>query len=171
MNSYSNTKPQLVSSKILKQLGKTFKVPKIEQTKWTDSMSNFYEEYIRPNLFALIVFALLTIFLTIKYIIKNDRHKKKAIIKKTIDQIKYNDDFESLYKSNNSVYDGSIYPEYMLKDELINNDNELYKLQKEYEYNINHHNDEMSDQMMKDIYQTKTSKFLFDEMSKIIAGK
>jgi hypothetical protein len=61
----------------------------------------------------------------------------------------------------------------MLRDELIDNGNGnmLYKLQKEYEYNVENNDGSMSDQMMKDMYQTRTSKYLFDEMSRVISGK
>lgn len=178
---YSNSKPQLVSNKLLKQLGKTFKVTNVEQTQWKDSMGNFYEDYVRPNLFAIIVFVLLAIFLAIKYALKTNDNKKKARIRKLSKKIQYKsalDEFnlpmynDDLSKYTESVYDGSIYPDYMLRDEPINNeDNQLYNLQREYEYNIKNNDGTMSEQMMKDMYQTRTSKFLFDEMSKVISGK
>lgn len=188
---YSNTKPQLVSNKILKQLGKTFKVTNVEQTQWTDSVGNFYEDYVRPNLFALIVFVLLALFLTMRYVLKADETKKKATIRKLSKKIRYKsmqNDFDinlpiyndnsSKYNDNSSryndsVYDGSIYPEHMLRDEPVDNmdSNMLYNLQREYEYNIENNDGSMSDQMMKDMYQTRTSKFLFDEMSRVVAGK
>lgn len=181
---YSNTKPQLVSNKILKQLGKTFKVTNVEQTQWTDSVGNFYEDYVQPNLFALIVFVLLALFLTMRYVLKADETKKKATIRKLSKKIRYkatHNDFDinlPIYDDNasrytDSIYDGSIYPEHMLRDEPVDemNSNMLYNLQKEYEYNMENNDGSMSDQMMKDMYQTRTSKFLFDEMSKVISGK
>lgn len=181
---YSNSKPQLVSNKILKQLGKTFKVTNVEQTQWSNSMGNFYEDYVQPNLFAIIVFVLLTLFLTIRYALKIDENKKKAKIRKLSKKIHYKshrNNFESdlpIYndmgsKYTESVYDGSIYPEYMLRDELVENENskQLYDLQREYEYNIENNDGSMSEQMLKDAYQSRTSKFLFDEMSRVVAGK
>lgn len=179
---YSNTKPQLVSNKILKQLGKTFKVTHVEHTQWSDSMGNFYEDYVRPNLFAIIVFVILTLFLTIRYVLKADETKKKANIRKLSKKIRYKstpNDFDlPIYNDNvshynDSVYDGSIYPEHMLRDEPINNANSniLYNIQREYEYNRENNDGSMSDQMMQDMYQTKTSKFLFDEMSRVVSGK
>jgi hypothetical protein len=178
---YSNSKPQLVSHKTLKQLGKTFKVTNVEQIQWTESVGSFYEDYIQPNLFAIIVFMMLVLFLTIRYALKVDEKKKKSRIRKLSKKIRYktnHDDIDIDFPDNfsyhnNSVYDGSIYPEYMLRDELIDNGNGnmLYKLQKEYEYNVENNDGSMSDQMMKDMYQTRTSKYLFDEMSRVISGK
>jgi hypothetical protein len=124
---------------------------------------------------------MLVLFLTIRYAIKVDEKKKKSRIRKLSKKIRYktnHDDIDIDFPDNfsyhnNSVYDGSIYPEYMLRDELIDNGNGnmLYKLQKEYEYNVENNDGSMSDQMMKDMYQTRTSKYLFDEMSRVISGK
>lgn len=178
---YSKTKPKLVSDEILKNLGKTFKVATVKQTQWEDSIGNFYEDYVRPNLFALIVFGLLIVFLTIRYVLKENNKKKKTKIKKINKKIRYGyssiADFDVGFtdheKHEESVYDGSIYPEHMLKDELIENpsSNKLYDIQREYEYNIYNNDGSMSKQMLQDVYQTKTSKFLFDEMSRIVSGK
>jgi hypothetical protein len=177
---YSNTKPQLVSNKILEQLGKKFKTKNIEQTQWTDSMGNFYEDYISPNLFAIIIFMIMILFLTIRYVLTAEQKKKKATIRKLSKKIRYKTpsfDLDLPVYNNNvdtyedSVYDGSIYPEYMLKDELVDTGNgQLYKLQKEYEYNLENNDGSMSNEMMKDIYNKKTSKFFFDEMSRLVSG-
>lgn len=168
---YSKSKPQLVSNRMLKQLGKTFKVANVEQTMWTDSLGNFYADYIGPNLFALLVFAMLGIYLTIKYILKIDDTKKKAKIKRINKKIKYN---TNLINNNNiqnePVYDGSIYPEYMLKDELVKTSDPLYNLQKEYEYNLINNNEGLSEQMIKDAYQMRSSKYMFDAITKNISG-
>lgn len=193
----SSSKPLLVSDKTIKQLEKTFRVARVEQTGWTESMGNFYEEYIQPNMFAIIVFFLLFLFLTIRYVLKSEENKKKATIRKLKKKIKYNDidnydNFNEyitrkkynqtrdnldinlpIYNDQSSVFDGSIYPEYMLKDELVNNGNAniFYNLQQEYDYNIKNSNGEMSKQMIDDIYKTKTSKYVFDEMSRLVSGQ
>jgi hypothetical protein len=186
MNVYSNTKPMLVSNKTLKNLGKKFKVAQTDQIHWNDSVGNFYEDYIQPNLLALIVMALLVIFLTIKYILNLNEKKKKASIKAVARKIKYkkqyNNDFDqnifdnssnlSNLSSSSDIYDGSIYPEYMLKDELVHDgNNNLYTLENEYKKNLEYQDGTMSDCMMREMYETKTSKFLFDEMARVVSGK
>jgi hypothetical protein len=186
MNVYSNTKPSLVSNKTLKNLGKKFKVAQTDQTHWNESVGNFYEDYIQPNLFALIVMGLLAIFLTIRYVLKMDDNKKKASVKTLARKIKYKNSYNnfdrdhfdnsSMSATNSSilsdVYDGSIYPEYMLKDELVyDGNNNLYTLENEYKKNLEYQDGTMSECMMREMYETKTSKFLFDEMARVVSGK
>lgn len=171
MNVYSNTKPALVSNKTLKTLGKKFRIAKQEQIQWNESMENFYVDYIQPNLFALIVFVLLFIFLTIRYVLKIDNDNKKDRDRnnnKKIDKTS-NDTQQHMYEEQYPY----LFDDNLLKDEFVDdteNTNNMYSLEKEYQSNMNNNNGYMSDNMMKDIYNTKTSKLLFNEMARVVSG-
>lgn len=84
MNIQNNiTAPRLVSKKTIKKLGKIFQKPIVNEPNWKDNVLLFYNNNIKPNLFALIIFFVIFLYLTIKYIQKqqkDEKEKKKNII-------------------------------------------------------------------------------------------
>lgn len=84
--------PRLVSKKTMRRLTKAFDVPKMSNSTWIDNLYFFYKEYIRPNLFGLIVLFLMAIFLIVKYLLKQEKDEKNErqynLIKKKIKQLK-----------------------------------------------------------------------------------
>lgn len=69
---FSESKPDLINKKILYNFEKMLKKPKItDQADWSN-LIYFYEEYIKPNIFFIIVIILLTLFLIYRYITKSN---------------------------------------------------------------------------------------------------
>jgi len=77
MDTFDGSKPNLISNKTLKDIESNLDIPGItESNKVINGLGTFYENYILPNMFPLIVIFLLILYLTIKYIIKKDREEK-----------------------------------------------------------------------------------------------
>jgi predicted RND superfamily exporter protein len=190
MDIFSKTKPELISHKALKHINKTFQVAAEKQlpdAQWNDNLLHFYTNYIRPNLFILIVLFIVIIFLLIRYSLKQEKekdiekykekkrkHKKKKQKKSNhIDQNQYSDEsvinINDTYKSNSDrikAFDHIEDPE----QSIYNEDNSIYNLENEYMYALNNNDGALSDQAIKDIYEDKSSKISFDELAKIITG-
>ena len=74
----------LISDKSLKSVEKIFKKNKINIHKhinWQENLYHFYSEYIQPNLFPLIIFILIALFLSIRYILKKEKETYNIIRK------------------------------------------------------------------------------------------
>jgi hypothetical protein len=69
--------PNLISKKTIKKLSKGFTKKTVKEITWNENVRSFYSDYIRPNLFALIIFTTLGLFLTIKYVIKRDKDEEE----------------------------------------------------------------------------------------------
>ena len=86
--------PRLVSKKTIKKLGKIFQKPIINEPTWRDNLLSFYTENIKPNLFAIIIFICIFVYLMIKYLLKKEKDEfvkkdkinkiKKIILKKKL---------------------------------------------------------------------------------------
>lgn len=80
MDFFSGTNPDLISNKVLKEINKSLIAKPVDVPilpSLGDNMSSFYSNYIQPNLFPIIVFVLITIYLFIKYVLKRDKDEKK----------------------------------------------------------------------------------------------
>jgi len=86
---------------------------------WYTNLGQFYNDYIQPNLFALIAFIVISIFLIFRYFIKKDKKKRKLkkTLKKALDNEHENS--EGAYRLNEKEED-----EYLDKyiDELMENE-------------------------------------------------
>lgn len=71
--------PRLVSKKTIHRLGKVFDMPTVNEPSWKDNLCIFYDNNIKPNLLALIILAIVVIFLTIKYLLKQDKDEREEI--------------------------------------------------------------------------------------------
>jgi F0F1-type ATP synthase assembly protein I len=79
MDTFDGSKPDLISNKILKDIESKLDTPGIEEgNKVLNGLGAFYENYILPNMFPLIVIMLLILYLTIKYVLKKDREENEA---------------------------------------------------------------------------------------------
>lgn len=120
LDTFDGSKPNLVSTRIIKDINTKLNV----DHKFIDNgnrviygIGSFYDNYIVPNLFPLIVIALLAIYLTIRYIIKKDREEFEEKIEKveekknTIKQHMINDD-NNLTKISDMISD-----DYLLTDD------------------------------------------------------
>ena len=191
MNIYSKSKPELISHKALKHITKTLQVAGEKQLEpqWNDNMLHFYMNYIKPNLFILIVLIIIVIFLFTRYLLKQE--KDKYIEKKRKDkkrkqkykqQLSNNIDLYSQYSVNShespvnnhnqnpkKAFDHIDDPIQSIYDDN-NDENSIYNLEKEYQTALENNDGMLSKQAIKDMYEEKNTKMTFDEIAKIITG-
>jgi hypothetical protein len=80
MDSFDGSVPNLISKRTLEDIDSYLNIPyKDSENKVINGLGAFYNNYISPNLFPIIVITLLIIYLTIKYILKRDREEKELI--------------------------------------------------------------------------------------------
>lgn len=76
---FSESKPDLINKKTLhhfeKIISKAKNIQEPNNISWTNYLYNFYEEYLKHNMFFIIVIVLLTIFLIYKYMTKPKKDK------------------------------------------------------------------------------------------------
>ena len=78
MDTFDGSKPNLISSKTLEDIESKLDIIGIDEgNRVLNGLGSFYENYILPNMFPLIVIALLILYLTIKYILKKDREERE----------------------------------------------------------------------------------------------
>ena len=182
------SKPNLVSNRTLKRIDKLFDNNIIEKPTWNFSMIKLYKDYIRPNLFAIIVFVLLTIFLSMKYYLKQERlrkhkEKKRKSKHKKYKQNNYKVKYEEPEIKTDAITDVIAKPKYYTADELrsIYTDEEplidsatdeysIYDLEKEYKNLKQNNNGYYSNEMIDDMMKNTSSKYMFNELAKMISG-
>jgi len=77
MDIFSKSKPDLVNHKTIRQISKIFQATGKQEPSWKDNMNHFYVNYIQPNLFPLIVILLVIIFLSIRYLLKQEYERER----------------------------------------------------------------------------------------------
>ncbi len=93
----------LVDSKIVDKI-KNVQIKNIQiRPNWYINLSKFYDDYIQPNVFALIVFIALFIFLIYRYFSKKEKRKQK--IKKSLKMMIENTGEETENKIDNEYLD------------------------------------------------------------------
>lgn len=182
-------KPNLVSSRTLKRINKIFSNPIKEEPTWGYNMGLVYSDYIRPNLFPLIVLFIITVFLSIRYLLKKEKdnrvkqnkhksNKKKYYSKQKnkkqykIDYGDYTDDSYIPKMYGDEKYEDNIrklQPIFDTEDEE-NDEMSIYGMQRKYRKEIESSGD-MSDEMINELMETKSSKISFDEIARIVAGQ
>jgi hypothetical protein len=197
---YSNSKPNLINSKTIKQIDKVFNNIQKSEPTWNENMKLFYKKYVSHNIFPILVLFLLVIYLTMRYVIKTNkiektkkrkrkRKHKKIRSKKRFD-VKYNDDYIPVHINNDSHDDSDINnildvddvsyidDEYSINLEeeeesegVENNDiNSVFDLDMAHRRAIENNDGTYSDQSIHDMYEAKSSKMSFDEISRVITG-
>jgi hypothetical protein len=70
---FSESKPDLINKKTLHSLEKmiTKKSVVVTSTSWTDYLYGFYNEYVKHNLFLIIVIVIIALFLVYRYMTKS----------------------------------------------------------------------------------------------------
>jgi large-conductance mechanosensitive channel len=187
MNDTDNIAPSLVSKKTIKKLEKIFLKAPILNPTWEENILFFYNDYIKPNLFALIVFFIIGIFLTIKYLLKLEKKErkkkriKKSLLKKILKDYENKSHLESKSKSNE--YDEDLY--YRASDEssfdLTNNNDDIenrdpdeisfYSISKEHERLLKESDGLLPVGILNDAFEQKKSKMTFDELAKLVSGR
>ncbi len=177
------SKPNLVSNITLDKIDKLFENKYIEQPPWNFSMLSIYKDYIKPNLFSIIVFIFSTIFLSIRYYLKQEKnkneydkkkHNKKKKKYKNDYIVKYDDDTDlpilKTEKKNEFVSIDDLRSLYSDTDEPINDEYSIYDLGKEYLSMKKNNNGYTSNEMIDDLMKNTSSKYMFHELAKMISG-
>ncbi len=185
---HNRIKPNLVSHKMVKRIGKILQNPVKDEPTWKDNLMIFYDEYIRPNMFAILVLFLVAIFLTIKYLLKQEREdaeikqkkkkrktKKNMPIEKQVDILlpydDNNDNNDNNYNNNETVRDDSDRRIYADDEEIRDTDEvSFYSLRKEYEKSLKNNEGGYSDMMMNDELNQRKAKMTFNELAKMVSG-
>lgn len=160
MDIFSRPEPKLVNPTILKQFNKIIKNATKNEVTWSDNIVHFYNNYIKQNLFPLLVLIIVAIFLLIRYLLKqtNDQIYKKHKIRQAI--------------NNAPIYT----PPQIINDELTteieeeNDDFNINEFEREYQQSIEENDGLMSEQMIHDLYAEKSRKMIMNELSKSISG-
>jgi large-conductance mechanosensitive channel len=144
---FDGSKPNLISNKTIKDIESRLDIPFNEENKVIIGIGSFYNNYILPNMFPIIVISLLALYLTIKYVLKKDREEKdeedeikyehnkktkKLMLKTDIDELlkekenyqKYinKNEKEKHVNKNKSNISDLISDDYLLSDESIESD-------------------------------------------------
>jgi hypothetical protein len=82
-NTFYGIEPNLIINTTLQNIEAPLNItyPK-EGNKIFDGIGNFYNNYISPNMFSIIVICCFAIYLFINYVIKKDKEEKKIIKEK-----------------------------------------------------------------------------------------
>ena len=77
-NTFDGSQPVLVSYDTIRDIESKINVPfDGDENRVLDGLGHFYNEYVLPNMFPLLVISILCIYLIIKYILKQDREEKE----------------------------------------------------------------------------------------------
>ena len=82
---YDGSHPNLVSNKLIKEIESKLNISKNNDNKIINGVGNFYNEYVVPNMFPIIVLTLLVIYLLVKYVMKRDREEREKMEKEQTD--------------------------------------------------------------------------------------
>jgi len=166
---YSGLKPNLLNDNVLDPLDKLLNNNQPVPPTTGEHLFKMYDNYIKPNLFAIFVFIVVGIFLFIKYAIKkfnekeikeNDNIPNKKQLKKNNKTNKTNDDIDDLTtdEEEDNIEDESEYKE---TDNFEDLNEEYHRMLKE---NIGL----MSEPMIKDLHKRKMDRFSMDELTRIM---
>lgn len=168
---FSNTQPNLLNDKALNSFNKIFKIDNEIKLTTGEHLIKMYDNYIKPNLFALIIISLVFIFLFIKYIVK--KYNEEIKIKEEIDNINNetnennNDDNKEIELEKISINTETNENEKGDKEKNVNSS--FIELNEEYNRAVMENTGEiMSNNALKDLYDKKKNKLSFDEITKII---
>jgi hypothetical protein len=119
MDYFSGANPDLISNKSLKELNMTLAKPTvIEHPTLTSNLSGFYSDYIQPNIFPIIVFVLISVYLFIKYVLKRDKDENEDKPSKSTKKHKHK---HSTTRSNDKLVEEHDLPYEDIMDEYDEN--------------------------------------------------
>lgn len=162
MDPFSKSKPDLINRKAVKHIKKVFNSGSETIPSWGDNVHHFYTNYIRPNIFALIILLIVILFLTIRYFIKQhrvDNNKRKKQSKSKSKKRK-----KTKSKKREQI-------EQVEQDEIHDTIDVLPELISEPDYDQNdNYDDQISEEMLKEHGDKMSAKLTFDELAKIMCG-
>lgn len=84
-NTFDGSNPILVTANTINNIESRLNIPfETDENKVLHGLGNFYTEYVQPNMFPIIIIAILCLYLFIKYILKQDREDKEIKDRKII---------------------------------------------------------------------------------------
>ena len=134
----------------------------ITDNTWQNNMGHFYTNYVQPNLFPIIVIALMAIYLAIRYILKENktkRKKKKFVESKNIEKFEKPEKIQEIDKDE-------LVQMYSDSDEYVDTNSNIIQLENEFEQM--RLNGDMSEPMMQQTYMEKLGKTSFDDIAKLV---
>lgn len=187
---FDGSKPNLISSRLMKDIDTKLNVSHIstDNNKMLSGIGSFYNNYILPNMFAIIVIMLLVIYLTIRYVLKKDKEereeeendddeydkKRKSKIKKSMVKIDPDDIIKNHKKTNEGVIDvdisDMISDDYMITD-LDEDDQQSNHDNIQFDYPDDNINDITNNNLVMDAYTRNQEMFDTNKMAKIIFGE
>jgi hypothetical protein len=183
---FSGTKPNLINEKALKSINKILDNNTIPNQATTgEHLYKLYDDYIKPNMFGILVIVVISLFLFIRYIIK--KYNESLHLDDEIESENNNNDnvIESNKKKENEFSDsdkftlGSTNSSTKNKEDDENDNKDIDKdtenngsrfteLNEEYNKAVRENIGQMSEEMIKDIYKKKKDKLSFDELTRIM---
>lgn len=107
MEFFSNSKPNLINNQIDNKVKKFVLISQINNKTFSESLIQIYDNYIKHNLFPLIIFLVIGFFLYIRYNIKKMHIEEEYIQKKQKKKTKK----QIILKPDQSLYDIDIQEE------------------------------------------------------------
>jgi len=183
---FSGSKPNIINEKTIKKLDELLSKTS-QPTTITDHMTTIFEDYIRPNLLAILVAVAITIFLSIRYLIKQMNNEMGEFVNKPIvttnngtlngtinntinDTTNHfvNPPIDGITdKYNNTMTDDTISS---LTDDTDDNfnDNLNNNFNDNLNNNFNDNDDYSKKQYEKELIEEKNKKTLFNKLAKMI---
>jgi hypothetical protein len=179
---FSGIRPNLINEKALKAINKILDNSAIPEPTTGEHLFKLYDEYIKPNIFGILIIVIISIYLFIRYIIKqyneNEAQIDTEIESEITDESENN---KNKQKKQNKQQYKKIQQQISSSDDQFtltsNHDEEsskemrelgLEELNEEYNRAVRENDSQMSEQMLKDIYKKKKDKFSFDELTRLI---
>lgn len=160
----SGSKPNLISEKTIRKLDKILENSKTVGS--TNHLANIYNNYIKPNLFFILVLIIIVAFLAIRYLIKKYREENYDG-DENIDEDSEEESLEVEKKPTKKI-------NAEIEDDTFTDDleDDITETQEEnFEENIEENNDEMiSDQYLKEMHIKDNDRLAFDELSRLSFG-
>ena len=156
ISNFSNTKPHIFNNDVLEKMENMFKIDEKLTITTGQHLYKLYDDYIKPNMFPIVVIVIVVLILTMKYYIKKHNDKIKVIDTKEEQEINLDEEIE----------------DFTLETEEEEKDvkkTEIEKLGEEYVNALKDKANELiSPTALKELYEKKKNKLSFDKISKII---
>lgn len=184
---FSGATPNLINKNALETINKILNNNINQEIPTGEHLFQIYNEYIKPNLFALLIIIIISLFLFIRYVIKQHNENKEQNLNEDIEEISNIDnEIKKSHKNkkkktknkniNNENITDSIDDEYNNQENDFNFDSDdnsecksrFEELNEEYNKAVIENAGIMSEEMIKDIYKKKKDKYSFNELTKII---
>ena len=91
MNTFDGSLPVLVSYDTIRDIEDRLNIPfDTDENNVLNGLTNFYSDYVQPNMFPIIVISILCIFCIIRYVLKQDRENREEQLKLNASKSKSN---------------------------------------------------------------------------------